>query len=464
MTSIKSNIPVSIIQLLTAEQAWHYNSLPFQVEQNTLHLYSSADRLGKIEGELRMLTGKQIQIVTVEAAQLQPELTRYYSRKENARKVESFSLNNHGQQDFLSKLLNEAQNAGSSDIHLEPYEKRCRIRFRIDGHLVEKYQINKEEYSGLINKIKIQASLDISEKRLPQDGRIIISSKQSKIDLRVSVLPTLFGEKVVLRLLNSDIQEINLDKVGMDETQKALYLKSINKPNGIILISGPTGSGKTTTLYSTLKLLNQSKSNILTIEDPVEYTLEGINQVPLKEQIGLTFPKALRSFLRQDPDIIMVGEIRDKETADMAIRASLTGHLVFSTIHTNSAAGTINRLIDMGVPSFLIADTLVLSMAQRLIRLLCNHCKTATHENAGIKDLGDGPLYEANGCDHCHYTGYKGRTGIFELIEIDEMSKNAIRKNELQQFGEYRSLRQSAIELVRSGQSSLTEVFSLLQA
>ena len=254
----------------------------------------------------------------------------------------------------------------------------------------------------------------------------VLNKAVKQFDIRVSVLPTLFGEKVVLRLLNSDATDIDLNTLGFSEFDLSNYLQGAKMPNGILLISGPTGSGKTTTLYATLKLLNKETRNVLTIEDPVEYTLEGINQVQLKESIGLTFPVALRTFLRQDPDVIMVGEIRDTETANMAIRAALTGHLVLSTIHTNSAWGTVSRLIDMGVPSFLVANTLNTTVAQRLIRLLCPHCK---NEKEFYKELYPkqfkpynevSKYYLPNGCEECHYTGYKGRKAVYEVIPIDQ--------------------------------------------
>ena len=268
-----------------------------------------------------------------------------------------------------------AKNYGSSDIHIEPYEKYSRVRFRIDGHLIEQFKVNQSQYPQIVNQVKIKAGLDISQKRLSQDGRIAINAEGNEFDIRVSCLPTLHGEKIVMRILKRDTSDINLEHLGFTKKELQVYKEGIKNPNGIILISGPTGSGKTTTLYGTLKLLNEESRNITTIEDPIEYTLEGINQVQLKEDIGFDFPSALRTFLRQDPDIIMVGEIRDEKTANMAIKAALTGHLVFSTIHTNSAWATISRLIDMNIPPFLIASTLKISMAQRLVRKLCPKCK-----------------------------------------------------------------------------------------
>src|SRR5690606_34052163 len=322
----------------------------------------------------------------------------------------------------LDSLIWEARQLKSSDIHLESFEDRGRVRIRIDGMMVARYSLSKADYPALVNKIKIMSNMDIAEKRLPQDGRIHYEKQGERFDIRVSVLPTLHGEKVVLRLLNSNAADIDIESLGMSEGDLANYLHGVKKPNGILLISGPTGSGKTTTLYATLKYLNKDTTNVLTIEDPIEYTLEGINQVQLRENIGLTFGAALRTFLRQDPDIIMVGEIRDPDTANMAIRAALTGHLVLSTIHTNSAWGTISRLIDMGIPGFLIANTLNTTVAQRLVRLLCPACKrTAPMDNADYPKQFK-PYYEvteravATGCGQCHYTGFKGRKAVYEII------------------------------------------------
>ena len=264
----------------------------------------------------------------------------------------------------------EAHEYHSSDIHFEQMRHRALIRFRVDGRLIERYEIPTDRYPELVNQIKIKANLDIAEKRLPQDGRIPFSLDKISFDLRISTLPTLHGEKVVIRLLSRNDESISLDGLGLTAAQLEIFSKAIQKPNGLVLISGPTGSGKTTTLYAALKELNKPDRNILTIEDPVEYTLRGINQVQLKESIGLTYPAALRTFLRQDPDIIMVGEIRDGETASMALRASLTGHLVLSTLHTNSAWGIIARLLDLDIPPFLVADTLNIAVAQRLLRLV----------------------------------------------------------------------------------------------
>ena len=375
--------------------------------------------------------------------------------------------------DFLEKLLATAKQIGSSDIHFEAFEYKCRIRLRLDGKLKEHFIIPTEEYPIIINKLKIRAGLDISEKRLPQDGRISIKSNIEEFDIRVSSLPTLHGEKMVLRILSKDADHIELDDLGFTPQELRTYQETIKKPNGIALISGPTGSGKTTTLYATLKLLNDDKSNILTIEDPIEYTLEGINQVQLKENIGLDFSSTLRTFLRQDPDVIMVGEIRDAKTANMAIRAALTGHLVLSTIHTNSAWATISRLIDMGIPAFLIASTLNISVAQRLVRKLCDTCKeeqvidTASFPTHYIVPEHLTKQYVAVGCHTCFYTGYSGRKAIYEIIPITNKLIEHIKNNDLE-INQYllenniATLKANAIRLVQDGTTSVEEAYSLL--
>ena len=379
----------------------------------------------------------------------------------------------HYTSDFLEKILTDAKQLGSSDIHFEPYEKRCRVRFRLDGKLIEQFNISLEEYPTITNKIKIRADLDIAEKRLPQDGRISVNTHGHEFDIRVSSLPTLHGEKLVLRILSKDTGALDLNALGFRSKELDRYKEGIRNPNGIVLISGPTGSGKTTTLYATLKHLNNDETNILTVEDPIEYTLEGINQVQLKENIGLDFASTLRTFLRQDPDIVMVGEIRDVKTANMAIRAALTGHLVLSTIHTNSAWATISRLIDMGVPSFLIASTLNLSVAQRLVRKLCDKCKkeTAIHpglfpENFSIPKVLK-THYEPIGCNHCHHTGYHGRKAIYEILPIGQDLMTPIRENHLeidcyQKEQQINTLKDNALQLVLDGITSVDEVYPLL--
>ena len=337
---------------------------------------------------------------------------------------------------FIHKTLSDALNAGASDIHFEFYEQMARVRFRVDGQLREVVQPPVAVRGQLASRIKVMARLDISEKRIPQDGRIQIAFHKHgrPIDFRVSTLPTLFGEKVVMRILNSDGTSLNIDQLGLEPFQKEMLLEAINRPYGMVLVTGPTGSGKTVSLYTCLSILNTEDVNISTAEDPAEINLPGVNQVNVNEKQGLTFAAALRSFLRQDPDIIMVGEIRDLETADIAIKAAQTGHMVFSTLHTNNAPATLSRLLNMGVAPFNIASSVSLIMAQRLLRRLCPNCKREVErppvpalKKAGFTDADlaqDWKLYRPVGCDSCRGKGFKGRIGIYEVMPVsDEMQK-----------------------------------------
>jgi type II secretory ATPase GspE/PulE/Tfp pilus assembly ATPase PilB-like protein len=452
-------------QLISSDVAWFYGVIPKNLLDNGVVFWADETKnKTDLKEELEALLGKSCYLEFIESDSLKRALGKYYR---NTNTLEN-KLSVTGKLDFVDRLIQEAEHLGSSDIHIEIFSEKARVRMRIDGHLVQRYVLDKEEYPELVNKLKIRSNLDISEKRLPQDGRI----QYANFDMRVSILPTLHGEKIVLRILGHDASSLSINKLGFSDREREIYLEGIKKPNGIILISGPTGSGKTTTLYATLKLLNDEKRNILTVEDPIEYTLDGINQVQLKESIGLTFSSTLRSFLRQDPDVIMVGEIRDGETAQMAIRAALTGHLVLSTIHTNSAWGTISRLIDMGVPSFLLANTINLSVAQRLVRKLCS-CKEKVSmkqedwpKHIPLSNL-PGSYYKACGCNNCHYTGYKGRVAIYELISVTEDLAAAIKNNDanvkdiLKKQGES-DLPNRALELVKEGTTSLEEVYALL--
>ena len=460
------DLDTKLKQEITVEQAWFYSIVPSSLKENKLELFiSQSDFNESIKDELELVLGKKVELNPIPDEELNIYLVRNY-RKAEVKTTQKYN-SNLAQGDFLGLIIQEASDLKSSDVHIEIYEEKARVRFRIDGKLLEKYIIDKSEYPSLINKIKIRANLDISEKRLPQDGRILFN-QQDKFDIRVSVLPSMFGEKIVLRLLKKESADLDLKKLGLSDTQLNNYLTGIKKTHGIVLISGPTGSGKTTTLYSTLKLLNNSSNNILTIEDPVEYTLEGINQVQLKEDIGLNFTKALRTFLRQDPDIIMLGEIRDSETAHMAIRASLTGHLVLSTIHTNSAWEIISRLLDMGVPSYLIASTLNLAVAQRLVRLLCPACKKKVpFDNKEYITLDIEHHYISVGCTQCYFTGYKGRKAIYEIITINSQLEKIIRNGgegveEYLEQKEFKKLRDMAFEMIKKGESSIDEVLPIM--
>jgi type IV pilus assembly protein PilB len=461
------------IHWLTKDQAWHYRVLPDNRTEKQFSLYCEEDADSTaLSSELEILLGLEVKLIPIPAAQVARLLSKYYI-KDNAAQGSAQLRTGHNEDDFLMDLIGEAKNLKSSDIHIESYENKCRVRIRIDGMMVERYLLKRDDYPALINKIKIISNLDIAEKRLPQDGRINFKYQDQQFDIRVSILPTLHGEKVVLRLLNNDATEIDLNSLGFSRFDLDNYLQGAKRPNGILLISGPTGSGKTTTLYATLKLLNKETTNILTIEDPVEYTLEGINQVQLKESIGLSFAVALRTFLRQDPDVIMVGEIRDMETANMAIRAALTGHLVLSTIHTNSAWGTVSRLIDMGIPPFLVASTLNTTVAQRLVRLLCPHCKEETAFDESLYPKQFKPYSQVNhhciskGCEQCYYTGYKGRKAVYEVIPVDQDLAFEIKQgnlniqNLLQERG-IQTLAENAFRLFSEGLTSIKEIYPLL--
>lgn len=342
---------------------------------------------------------------------------------------------------FIHKTLSDALNAGASDIHFEFYEQMARVRFRVDGQLREVVQPPVAVRGQLASRIKVMARLDISEKRIPQDGRIQIAFHKHgrPIDFRVSTLPTLFGEKVVMRILNSDAGALNIDQLGFEPFQKEMLLEAIHRPYGMVLVTGPTGSGKTVSLYTCLNILNTEDVNIATAEDPAEINLPGINQVNVNDKQGLTFAAALKAFLRQDPDIIMVGEIRDLETADIAIKAAQTGHMVFSTLHTNNAPATLSRMLNMGVAPFNIASSVSLIMAQRLLRRLCPNCKKEVERPPvpALKKVGftdedlaqDWKLYRPVGCDSCRGKGFKGRVGVYEVMPISDEMQRVIMNN-----------------------------------
>lgn len=459
-------ITTELQQVITAEQAYHYKVIPIGEDKQSLTFKSSNASSSIIKRELNILLGKEIILQGAEEDWINEALKVNYHRVRLSLSAElSYS------EDFLRRVIEEAHNLGSSDIHFEAFEHRYRIRFRIDGKLIERYVVAETDYIKQVNRLKIMAGSDISEKRLPQDGSIHTTVQDKEIDIRASFLPTLYGEKVVLRLLSKDALSLSLDALGMNSTELKNFRRGIQQPHGLILICGPTGSGKTTTLYASLKELNTEDNNILTIEDPIEYTLDGISQVQLQENIGLDFTKALKTFLRQDPDIIMVGEIRDTQTAQMALRASLTGHLVLSTIHTNSAWGAITRLIDMGVPSFLITSTLQVSAAQRLVRLLCDSCKVQqeyTQQGDPYELSQDINIhYTERGCEQCNFTGFNGRIAVYEILPItDELAvfiREGVRSiEEYHKRNNIRTLRDNALELVKQGSTSIKEVYSLI--
>lgn len=374
---------------------------------------------------------------------------------------------------LVNFILTDAISKGASDVHIEAYEKVFRVRYRIDGILYEIMQLPMRHRAALISRLKIMAELDIAERRLPQDGRIKLKIKGRDIDLRVSILPTMFGQKIVTRILDKGSFMLDITKLGFESKALKDFQEAISAPYGMILVTGPTGSGKTTTLYTALNSLNSVGVNIITAEDPIEYNFMGINQVQMKEEIGLNFATALRSFLRQDPDIIMVGEIRDYETAEIAVKAALTGHLVLSTLHTNDAPSTINRLLNMGIEPFLVASSTLLIMAQRLVRKICQNCKEEEKiPSQTLTDIGFSKdesetirCYRGRGCEVCNNTGYKGRTAIYEVMPMrDEIKKTILEgasaieiKRMAVKFG-MKTLRMSGLTKIKEGVSSMGEV------
>ncbi len=371
---------------------------------------------------------------------------------------------------LINAILSQAVREKASDIHIETFEADLVVRFRIDGVLIEILRPKRMLAPLLVSRLKVMAKLDIAEKRIPQDGRISVRIAGHGIDIRVSTNPTTHGERIVLRLLDKQAGQLQLDQLRMNQQVQKGFERMLSAPHGIILVTGPTGSGKTTTLYAGLTHINDSSRNILTIEDPVEYLLPGIGQTPVNAKVDMTFARGLRAILRQDPDVVMVGEIRDVETAEIAVQASLTGHLVLSTLHTNTALGAITRLTDMGVEPFLISSSLIAVMAQRLVRVLCPQCKksySADHAEKtllGLDDKAEVTLYRAAGCEHCNYHGYKGRAGIYEYIEIDENIRRLIHDRASEQDlvayarKSFPSIREDGQRRVLAGETTLEEV------
>jgi len=375
---------------------------------------------------------------------------------------------------IVNLILVQALKEKASDIHIEPFEKQLKLRYRVDGYLIEASSPPKALQMPIASRIKILAGLDIAERRLPQDGRFRIRVSGKEVDLRISLLPTVYGEKIVIRLLDKGTLSASIDALGMDPGTLEVFKKAVAAPHGMILVTGPTGSGKTTTLYSVLGELNSPEYNIVTVEDPIEYQVAGINQVAVKSEIGLTFAESLRSILRQDPDIVMIGEIRDNETADIAVKAALTGHQVLSTLHTNDAAGAISRLDDMGIEPFLISSSVILTCAQRLVRRICPNCKEEVHpepelfHKLGLENLEGVTFFRGAGCDRCKRRGYAGRAAVIEVLPITETIRRlvvkrasaAVIKNQAMSEG-MRSLRMVGIDKAREGITTLEEVLQL---
>jgi general secretion pathway protein E len=375
---------------------------------------------------------------------------------------------------LVNHILSQSIKARASDIHIEPYQDSFKVRYRIDGILYDLLTPPKWIQPALISRIKVMAKLNIAEKRLPQDGRLDIKIGAQEIDVRVSTIPTSFGERVVLRLLNKTSAVFDLSEIGLSPDRLVQLKELVHSPNGIILNTGPTGSGKTTTLYAILTTINKPDINIITIEDPVEYQIKGISQIQVNPKIDLTFARGLRSIVRQDPDVILIGEIRDKETADIAVQSALTGHLVFSTLHTNDSASAITRLVDIGVEPFLISSSLIAVIAQRLVRTLCGDCKEAYQpDDLAFKSIGMDPehfrdrtVYRARGCENCFHTGYRGRSAIFEIMVLNEELRSLILKSYDSNVIKKRaqkmnmiSLRQDGIHRLLSGVTTIEEIF-----
>ena len=378
---------------------------------------------------------------------------------------------------FVNSLLTQGYKERASDIHIEPFERELRVRYRIDGILYDVHQPPLKAHAGIVSRIKIMSQLNIAEKRLPQDGRFRVKVAGSDVDVRVSTLPTAFGERVVLRLLDKSSNVLSLEQIGLKDQLLQDIISMISKAHGVFLVTGPTGSGKTTTLYSALTRLNQREKNIITVEDPIEYQLTGVGQIQVNAKIDLTFANGLRSILRQDPDIIMVGEIRDQETAEIVIQSALTGHMVFSTLHTNDSAGALTRLVEMGVEPFLAASSVVGIMAQRLVRRICPHCREEYTPPGELlrelesEGLPDNPVfYQGRGCDKCMNIGYWGRTGIYELLKIDDQVRDLLLKNKdaatirkAAMANGLKPLRTAGLEKALSGETTLEEVLRVTQ-
>lgn len=490
------NAPIHVVKLISEEFAVENNVLALSKTDNTILVaMEDPEDLVVLDG-IRKVTGLNPEVVIAGRTSLKIAIDKIYEKIKQSGEVESAISNisivqgdeeggnelNLGDEEvnaedapfvkLVNLILMEAIKEDSSDIHVEPGSDIVTVRIRIDGVLAKIMSPPVTSLNGIVTRIKILSKLNIAEHRLPQDGRMKIKLKDREIDVRVSILPTVHGEKVVLRLLGSGQKDVNLSKLGFPDDKLKSFKKWINQPYGMILISGPTGSGKSTTLYAALSEIHSEGINITTVEDPVEYQLKGINQVQMHDEIGLNFTSSLRSILRQDPDVLLIGEIRDNETADIAVKFSLTGHLVFSTVHANDAPSTVTRLLDIGIPPFLLGSSLNLVMAQRLIRTICKDCKevyTPTENELKRIQLGsehsNATFYHGKGCNNCRYTGYKGRTAIHEIMEIRQPIRKLIFNNANEEQIKDKAielgmtpLREAGIEKVIIGETTIYEV------
>jgi len=501
ITLAQLDIDSDVLKLVPAPIARKYEVIPVRKMGNSLALAMADPTNVFALDDISFMTNLQVLPLVASQTAIKKAIDRNYESKteaistvlsdmqtdlsnlevvaegEEGSKVDVFELKESADEAPVVKLVNmvlvDAIQKGASDIHFESYEKIFRIRFRIDGVLHEMLAPPKRLESAILSRLKIMSSLDIAERRLPQDGRIKLRYNTREIDFRVSTLPTIFGEKAVLRILDKEALKLDMTQLGFDEWSLEKFSAAIHQPYGMVLITGPTGSGKTTTLYSAIHTINSPDVNIMTAEDPVEYNLKGVNQVQVNEGVGRTFAAALRSFLRQDPDVILVGETRDLETAQISIRAALTGHLVFSTLHTNDCPSTIARLLDMGIPPFLVASSLLLVLAQRLGRKVCRACREpydADEESLvpyGHVPSGKGKVqfYKGKGCATCNFTGMKGRIAIYEVMPVGEELRDAILKNastadlrSIAQSQGMRSLRQAGLMKIIEGTTTVEEV------
>jgi len=485
-----SEIDTESTLLISEAMARRHQVIPINRDNDQLILAMSDPLNIQAIDDVRLFSGMSVKPVLSLASEISTMIDRYYSREGAEKAVEDirkdFNIEQISEQDaetlseintapvvrLVNSVIAHAVRARASDIHIEPFETQMRIRFRVDGEMQEIMKSTRAAHPAVVTRIKIMSKLDIAEKRVPQDGRIEMTVEGKDIDLRISVLPTVFGEKVVMRILGRNDMLLSKSQLGFNEANITLFNRIIKSSNGIILVTGPTGSGKTTTLYAVLRELNKISRNIVTVEDPVEYRLEGINQVQVNVKAGMTFANGLRSILRQDPDIIMIGEIRDAETAQIAVRAAITGHLVLATVHTNDTASTLTRLIDMGVEPYLVSSSVVGITAQRLMRRICSNCKTPytpdRTEMDALKIREAVTLYRGAGCSACNFTGYRGRVAIHEIMPINAQIRELIDKrasidhvrNVAIRQGTT-TLRENSTELVLKGVSTTEELLKV---
>lgn len=482
------SIDPKVPKIIPENLAKKHKLIPVKIDGNILTI-AMEDPLDIIaQDDIRLVTGLEINVVISPRKDIAAAINRYYDTSDQAKraiedfnaqkmdfvqeeKIEDASVSTAPIVRLVNTIILQAYKSKASDIHIEPYEFNFRVRMRIDGELRETMNQEIAMHAALVTRIKIMSKLNISEKRVPQDGRVETVIDGNQLDMRVSVLPTVYGEKVVIRLLDKSGLALSIEQLGFAKDNQEKLLKMLLVPEGIVLVTGPTGSGKTTTLYTILKEMNVPTKNIITVEDPVEYRLDGINQVQVNVKAGMTFPAGLRSILRQDPDIIMVGEIRDSETAEIAVRAAITGHVVLSTLHTNDTVSTIARLTDMGIPNYLVSSAVVGIIAQRLVRRICPKCGVVREATPQEKNyLGIDPsvhvnVKEGQGCNHCGGSGYKGRMAIHEVLLMDNAMKKLVSASASEEElwseakkGGLRTLNQNCVQLVLEGKTSVEEL------